>query len=275
MDRYAVIGYPVEHSLSPEIHAAFARQTGADIRYDKLAAPEDGFEDAASAFFRAGGLGLNVTLPFKEAAAAWVDDLDRTAHCGAVNTIALRAGRRVGYNTDGVGLVRDLRAHHCALAGRRILVLGAGGAVRGILGALMEAGADSIALVNRSRARAEALAGEHDTRVRVLPAPAMADVHGFDLVINGTSAGLDPAAESWAALLDSALLQAVTCYDLSYNRQGRTAFCEWAGRLGAARVIDGLGMLVEQAAAAFAIWRGVAPDARRVLTQCRTRSPAS
>ena len=269
MDRYAVVGNPIDHSLSPAIHQAFAKQTGERLRYDKLAAPKDGFADAAEAFFRSGGLGLNVTLPFKTQAHRWVSVADPVAdRCGAVNTISLDKGATLGFNTDGQGLLRDLQARRLEVAGRKLLVLGAGGAVAGILDALVAAGAERILIANRTKHKAKALAARHQDRVE---ASSLDKVKGgFDIIINGASAGL----EGKGGLVEPRLARGAACYDLLYSLDGRTPFCLWARAAEAAWVSDGLGMLVEQAAAAFAIWRGRRPDARAVLRALRPRPDA-
>ena len=264
MDRYAVIGNPVAHSLSPEIHHAFAAQTGQRLRYGKLRAAADGFRDTAESFFAAGGRGLNVTLPFKGDAFEWVHEARGAAlHSEAVNTIALEVGRAAGYNTDGEGLVGDLAALGVDLKGSAVLVLGAGGAVRGVVPALLEAGARRLVIANRTVARAEALAARHQGNVESAALDAVTP--GFDVVINGTSAGLTGRG----ALIDERVARQAVCYDMLYSRDGATPFLAWAGAAGASTVADGLGMLVEQAAAAFAIWRGVRPDSRAVLRALR------
>ncbi len=264
MDRYAVIGNPVTHSLSPRIHHAFAEQTGQRLCYEKLLAPVAGFRETAESFFASGGLGLNVTLPFKAEAFAWVATAQcAAARAGAVNTIALEDGRAVGYNTDGDGIVNDLRALGVGLAGGRVLLIGAGGAVRGVVPALLDAGAARLVLANRTVARAQALAAEHPANVQSAALDGLTP--GFDVVINGTSAGL----RGQGALIDPRVVRGSACYDMLYARDGDTPFCRWARQAGAAQVSDGLGMLVEQAGAAFAIWRGVRPDTREVLQGLR------
>ena len=269
MDRYAVVGNPVGHSLSPEIHRAFAAETGERLRYDKLPAPMDGFADVAGEFFERGGRGLNVTLPFKGEACRWVDKAQpAAARCGAVNTIAVEGGRTLGFNTDGIGLVRDLEAQEIRLSGRSLLLIGAGGAISGILSALVEADPASVCIANRTLAKAEALAERHGVRVSAASLEGLAG--RFDLIINGTSAGL--AGEG--GLIDPPLAAGAQCYDLLYSRDGQTPFCRWAQRAGAAWVSDGLGMLVEQAAAAFAIWRGRAPSTRDLLRSLRSGAAA-
>ena len=262
--RYAVIGNPVEHSLSPRIHAHFAEAAGVRLRYDKLTAPVAGFAAAADEFFAAGGSGLNVTLPFKVDAWRWVDSRDELAEeAGAVNTIAPGGGMR-GCNTDGVGLVRDLAENlGWPLAGARTLVLGAGGAVQGILGPLARVGA-VLTVANRTRAKADRLAGQFN-----VASASLDDVgEGWDLVLNGTSAGI----HGDAALVAPAAVAGSRCYDLFYALDSDTPFCRWARTSAAAQTSDGLGMLVEQAAAAFFLWHGVRPDTAGVLHELRGRT---
>ena len=253
-DRYAVIGNPVAHSLSPRIHAAFAEASGEDIRYGKLEAPVAGFAAAAAAFFANGGKGLNVTLPFKLDAWRWVDSHDEAAAAsGAVNTIA-SAGRGAwrGCNTDGVGLVNDLAGNlGWRLHGARTLLLGAGGAVQGVVGPLRAAGAADLTIANRTRAKAERLAERFGVR-----GCGLNEAGGsWDVVINGTSASIAGTGE----LVAPAVVAGSRCYDMFYSLGGATPFCAWAAAHGALATSDGLGMLVEQAAAAFFLWRGVRP----------------
>ena len=264
MDRYAVIGNPVAHSLSPEIHRAFAEQTGQRLSYEKLTAPAGGFREAADSFFTTGGLGLNVTLPFKGDAFDWVSEArGAAARANAVNTIALEDGRTAGFNTDGEGLLGDLRALGVNVAGRSLLLIGAGGAVQGVLPALVDAGAGRVVVANRTVSRARALAARYPANVESAALDGLAP--GFDVVINGTSAGL----KGQGALIDERVARDAVCYDMLYARDGSTPFCGWADRAGASAVADGLGMLVEQAGTAFAIWRGVRPDTRKVLEELR------
>ena len=264
MDTYAVIGNPVAHSLSPEIHHAFGRQTGQLVRYETLPAPDGGFRAAAESFFDGGGRGLNVTLPFKGEAFEWVAVArGAAARSGAVNTINLEYGATAGYNTDGEGLVADLIALGIEVAGRRLLLIGAGGAVQGVVPALVAAGAARMVIANRTVARARALAAQCPEK---LESASLSELEpGFDVVINGTSAGL----QGQGALIDARVARGAACYDMLYARDGDTPFCRWAREAGAPLVADGLGMLVEQAGAAFAIWRGVRPDTREVLTRLR------
>ena len=266
-DRYAVIGNPVSHSLSPHIHAAFARATGEDLSYGTILVPGDGFGEAAWHFFR-DGKGLNVTVPFKLDAWAWVADHDQLAKtAGAVNTIVLRGRyRTLGCNTDGIGLVNDLTSHlGWQVTGARTLILGAGGAVQGVVGALKDAGAEGLTIANRTEAKARDLA----RRFGVQACPLTAVGGGWDLVLNGTSAGL---AGTGKLIADTAVAGS-RCYDLFYRRDGATPFCVWATAHGAGAVSDGLGMLVEQAAESFYLWRGIRPDTAPVLADLRADEP--
>ncbi len=287
-DRYAVVGNPVAHSLSPRIHGLFAQQTGQAMIYERLLAPLDGFRATVERFFREGGLGLNVTVPFKGEAAEWVSELDpAAAAAGAVNTIALAASaadpagpasdsdhgfirgeiRTRGFNTDGAGLVRDLQINHGQLlSGKRLLVLGAGGAVRGVLRPLLAERPALLTIANRTANKARELAATLNregfaARMGVTVEGMGLDEldAGFDLVISGTSAGL--AGERLA--LPPVVVRGAFCYDMIYGAQ--TEFCRWSAQHGARQVVDGLGMLVEQAALAFALWRGVAPETGPVL----------
>lgn len=261
-DRYAVIGHPVAHSLSPAIHAAFAEATGQDLHYGLLEAPHDGFAAAAERFLTR-GRGLNVTLPFKLDAWRWVDEHDvAAADAGAVNTVVPVGHRWRGCNTDGVGLVADLTRLGWPLTDARTLILGAGGAVQGVVGALRDAGVADLTVANRTRSKADAVADRFGIR-----ALGLDDVGtGWDLVINGTSAGLS----GQGGVTEGTAVANSRCYDLVYRRDGRTPFCAWAAEHGAASVADGLGMLVEQAAEAFHLWRGVRPDTQPVLATLRT-----
>jgi len=268
-DRYAVVGNPVAHSKSPLIHAAFARQTGQDMSYTTLLAPLDGFVDAVTTFFAGGGKGLNITVPFKEEAWALAAVRSpRADKAGAVNTLLMgKDGRLYGDNTDGAGLLRDLQDNHgVTLAGRRVLVLGAGGAVRGVLGPLLAALPAAVVVSNRTAARTKALL-ELFAGTGLLAATDFAGLAGqqFDVVINGTSASLS------GAMLDlppGILAPGASAYDMVYGKD--TPFLQWARAQGAATCCDGLGMLVEQAAEAFFIWRQLRPETAPVLQALRS-----
>ncbi len=262
-DRYAVVGNPIGHSLSPRIHAAFAQATGERLRYDRIEAPREGFAAAAEAFFAAGGKGLNVTVPFKLDAYRWTDEHDGAAQeAGAVNTIYMADGARRGCNTDGAGLVRDLtRNLGWPMDGARTLIVGAGGAVQGIVAPLKGAGASDITIANRTHARAERLAERFGVRACRLEEVG----GGWDLVVNGTSAGLIGTGD----LVAPHALAGSRCYDLVYDLAAPTPFCRAACRHGAQAASDGLGMLVEQAAEAFRLWRGVLPGTADMVAMLR------
>lgn len=271
MDRYAVIGNPVSHSRSPAIHAAFARETGQPLTYDALLAPVDGFVDTVNRFRSEGGRGLNVTVPFKLEAFAFADShTPRALAAGAVNTLAFGPDGVLGDNTDGVGLVRDLAQNlGCALAGRSVLLLGAGGAARGAMLPLLDEHPATLTVANRSVDKADALVARFRTHAPAvaLDACGFAALAGrtFDVVINATAASLANDAPPLPAGLYAPQSLA---YDMMYRR-GDTPYLSAARRDGAARVVDGLGMLVEQAAESFLLWRGVRPGTAPVLAELR------
>ena len=277
MDRYAVIGHPIAHSKSPRIHAAFARQTGQQLEYEALLAPLDGFVDAVTRFRAEGGRGLNVTVPFKLEAFALADRrTDRAETAGAVNTLMFDADGILGDNTDGAGLVRDLVINlQCPLAGRRVLLLGAGGAARGALLPLLQAGPSSLTLANRTESKAQALA-ETFTRYAAEVSFQPSTFSGlagqqFDVVINATSASL---ADQAPPLPPGIYAPAALAYDMMYG-SSETAYLRAAREDGVQRVADGLGMLVEQAAESFALWRGVRPHTAPVLAELRRELAAA
>ncbi|SFU68841.1 shikimate dehydrogenase [Halomonas korlensis] len=270
-DRYCVFGHPIGHSKSPSIHAAFAEQTGEAIEYTAIEAPLDDFCGAWQRFVAAGGRGANVTVPFKEDAFRCCDVLStRARRAGAVNTLVLSGNGKSsdfkvhGDTTDGVGLVRDLVRHGVALEGARILVLGAGGAVRGVLEPLLAQAPQSLQVANRTAAKAEALA--HDfSDLGAIIGSGFEDVQGpFDLVINGTSASL---SGELPPLPDTLFSPSAGAYDMMYGAEP-TVFLRWAAARGAG-TMDGLGMLVEQAAESFFQWRGKRSDTAPVLERLR------
>ena len=266
-DRYAVIGNPVAHSLSPLIHAEFARQTGEDIEYARLLAPPGEFVRSVDAFREQGGRGLNVTLPFKEEAYRYATDHStRARDAQAVNTLRFDGLRAFGDNTDGTGLVRDIRENLGApLSGKSILLLGAGGAARGVLAPLLAERPASLTLANRNLERALALARRFEEgRVLACFYVALAGKR-FDLVINATSASLAGASPP---MPPGIFAPGSLAYDMMYGK-GETPFLARAGAEGAARLCDGLGMLVEQAAESFLVWRGVRPQTQDVLALLR------
>ena len=267
-DRYAVVGHPVSHSRSPEIHARFARQTGQAMEYGAMDLAPDEFEAGVRVFFAAGGRGLNVTLPHKEAAARLADALTpRAERAGAVNTLAAQPdGTVLGDNTDGAGLMRDLQVNlDVRVEGSRVLLVGAGGAARGVVAPLLAAAPGVLVLTNRTMERAEVLAADFQDIGPVVACPFEGLLDDFDLVINATSASL---AGQRPALPDTAMSRATVAYDMMYGSKP-SAFMDWAAERGARQVSDGLGMLVEQAAESFLLWRGVRPDTAPVLAALR------
>jgi shikimate dehydrogenase len=268
MDHYVVFGNPIGHSKSPLIHRLFAEQTGQTLDYQASLAPLNDFTAFAKAFFQT-GLGANVTVPFKEEAFRLADQLtERGRRAGAVNTLVRQAdGTLLGDNTDGAGLVRDLKVNHgVVLKDKRILVLGAGGAVRGALAPLLAEEPYVLVVANRTVEKAEQLAMEFADVGPVLPAGFDWLEEPVDIIINATSASLSGELPPIAASL---IQPAETfCYDMMYSKEP-TAFCRWAKEHNAAQAVDGLGMLVEQAAEAFFLWRGMRPDSAPVLAELR------
>jgi shikimate dehydrogenase len=268
-DQYAVMGNPVAHSKSPLIHAAFAKQTSQDLAYTAIRVEPGTFDAAVHSFFAAGGKGLNITVPFKEEAWSLAETLsDHARLAEAVNTLLIDpAGKLAGHNTDGPGLVRDITVNNGGqLAGKRILVLGAGGATRGILQPLLGEAPAGLVVANRTRSKAETLAQVFSAHGEI-SACGLDELQGesFDWVINATAASLQGELPS---LPDGLLRVGAWCYDLMYSKEP-TIFCRWAAKEGAARTIDGLGMLVEQAAEAFNLWRGIRPQTAALLKQLR------
>lgn len=264
-DRYCVIGNPIAHSKSPIIHAAFAAQTGQDLTYQHALAPLGGFDAHVHGLIASGFLGANVTVPFKLDAARLATQLSARAQAaGAVNTLSFQNGEIVGDNTDGAGLVADIvRNAGVDLTGARVLLLGAGGAARGVVLPILEAGAASVVVANRTRATADALvAAFADARVTACECAEVGAV--FDVIVNATSASL---AGELAPVPPVAFGASTLAYDLMYAA-APTPFMVFAASHGA-QVRDGLGMLVEQAAEAFAVWRGVRPDTAPMFSLLR------
>lgn len=267
VDRYGVMGYPVSHSRSPVIHRLFALQTRQNLQYELLAVEPDKLESAVREFGAAGGKGLNITVPHKRAAVALADQLsERATNAGAVNTLAFQDGEIFGDNTDGIGLMRDLtRNLQLTVRDANILVLGAGGATRGILGPLLAAQPERVTIANRTLSKARDLADWFGSSGNVT-ACRFRDVSGsppYSLVINATSAGLRGETPPYP---EAAIGPDTFCYDLSYGLTP-TPFSSWATAHGAQRSVMGWGMLVEQAAESFHLWRGVRPDTGLVLKQ--------
>ena len=270
IDHYAVVGNPVGHSLSPRIHGSFAEQTGQNISYRAIEIPIGSFANQVRKLQQQGICGLNVTVPFKREAWELCDRLSaRAEDAGAVNTLSLQPdGKIVGENTDGVGLVRDLMDNlHLEIKQKNILVLGAGGAVRGVLGPLLALSPHSITIVNRNLEKARLLARDFADQGE-LPVSGYDELggEGYDLIINATAAGL---SNELPPVTDNVLDTDSVCYDMVYNRLEPTAFVQWALNRGVTAAYDGLGMLVEQAAESFFIWRGVHTDTSKVIQSLR------
>lgn len=268
-DQYAVIGNPIEHSKSPLIHGAFARQTGQDLEYGRILGETDTFDAQVRAFLTGTGRGMNITVPFKEQAWRLADEHSpRAESAGAANTlIRLDDERLRADNTDGVGLVRDLIQNHgVELGGRCILLLGAGGASRGVLRPLLEAGPRRLSIANRTAAKAVGLATDlaYLGPVDGCGLDALLEQR-FDIIINATAAGLQRRVP---AIPETCLIPGGVTYDMMYG-DGPTAFVEWGLAHGAGQALDGLGMLVEQAAESFYLWRGVRPDTSALIRQLR------
>lgn len=272
--HHAVFGHPVAHSLSPAIHAAFGRQLGIALDYVAIDATAETFELALARFAAGGGSGANVTLPLKETAFALVNTCsERARRAGAVNTLVRQGETWFGDNTDGAGLVRDLTGRHgLDLRGRRTLLLGAGGAARGVAPLLLDAGISALYVVNRTPARTDALADALGDPERVHPrnVEAIGELGEFDLIVNATSAGRSGALPALPRALVGMRTAAV---DLSYG-EAAVPFLAWARAHGARDVIDGLGMLVEQAADSFALWHGVRPETDPVFATLQARHAA-
>jgi shikimate dehydrogenase len=270
-DKYAVVGFPINHSWSPFIHGLFAKQTGHALTYSRLEVPSDALAERVAEFFGAGGKGLNVTLPHKQAACLIARErTPRAEMAGAVNTLALRDEVLLGDNTDGAGLVADLTRNLAFdISGTRVLLLGAGGAARGVLGPLLEADPEYLEIANRNEERAVSLAREFST---------LGTVHGcgfdaiasttFDLVLNATSASLQ---DTIPPIPPGVIGPTTLCYDMAYGK-GDTAFTRWSKSAGAGRAETGWGMLVEQAAESFLLWRGVKPATAPVIAAVKSGS---
>ncbi|MBK1694591.1 shikimate dehydrogenase [Chromatium weissei] len=268
-DRYAVIGNPISHSKSPQIHAEFALQTRQSLEYSRLLGDLTDFAGDVRRFFADAGRGLNVTVPFKVQAWALANERSPQAElAGAVNTLTqLPNGRLRGDNTDGAGLMRDLTHNHgFDVRGARVLLLGAGGAAQGVIQPLLAAGATQLVIANRTASKAVELAEKFAIAgaVNGCGLEALAGQQ-FDLIVNATSAGLTNAVP---AIPNDCLNAGGWIYDMLYSDQC-TAFQRWGLAHGAARALDGLGMLVEQAAESFWLWRGVRPETAPIITQLR------
>lgn len=269
IDRYGVMGYPVSHSRSPVIHRLFALQTEQQMQYELLQVTPEKLEVAVRQFQRTDGKGLNITVPHKSEVSKLCDQLsERASTAGAVNTLTFRDGEIFGENTDGIGLLRDLAINHgIVLDGANILILGAGGATRGIVGPLLEMQPASLRIANRTLDKAQVLAN-HFSRSGQVSACSFNVVpvtEKYDLIINATSAGVKGETPPYPA---EAISSDTLCYDLSYGLKP-TPFSVWAREQGAEKSVMGWGMLVEQAAESFKIWRGVRPETAPVLKQMK------
>ena len=266
VDRYAVVGNPVAHSLSPRIHASFAAQTAQKISYEAIEIPVDSFANGIRDLQQKGFSGVNVTVPFKREAWELCDHLStRAQDAGAVNTLSFLAdGSVAGDNTDGVGLTRDLVDNlGVTIEGQKILLLGAGGAVRGVLGPILALSPDRLTIANRTPQKAVTLAQDFEKlgEIRALAYESLGSA-SYDLIINATAAGL---SNQVPPIADSVLSENSVCYDMMYNISRATAFVDWAHARGVKQAFDGRGMLVEQAAAAFHAWRGIYPRTAEVI----------
>ncbi len=271
-DEYGVMGNPIAHSKSPQIHAAFAKQTRQRMQYNALLVDLGGFPQAVGNFQANGGKGVNVTVPFKQEAWRLADEMSARAQlAGAVNTLVFGEKNVIlGDNTDGVGLLRDMQQNHgIELKDKRILVLGAGGAARGVILPLLEANPKKLVIVNRTVARAITLA-ELFSNYGAVEAASYQELSGkqFELIINATSASLQGELPP---LPDDLLATESACYDMMYGTDP-TPFLQWAEQHNCQKRVDGLGMLVEQAAESFMLWRGIRPDTAAVIEQMRTGS---
>lgn len=268
-DQYAVFGNPIEHSKSPMIHTEFAKLTEQDLAYNKQKVELDAFAETAKAFFTEGGKGLNITVPFKLDAYEFADQLSQRARqAGAVNTLILAEdGSIKGDNTDGIGMVSDIIENlGWDIQDKKVLILGAGGAVRGVLGPLLAHNPKVVVIANRTVEKAKQLATAFERSGKLLGIgfDCLQELE-FDLVINGTSASL---AGDLPPLPDSLLADGACCYDMMYAKEP-TVFMQWASNHGAKSTADGLGMLVEQAAESFRLWRGVKPPTQSVIQLLR------
>jgi shikimate dehydrogenase len=274
MSRYAVLGSPIAHSKSPTIHTLFAEQTKQELQYEAIKVEADEFDSFVLDFFASGGQGLNITVPHKERAYALATNLEpRAKLAGAVNTLFLNSGQEIcGDNTDGPGLVRDIQVNlGLSIKGKNLLVVGAGGAVRGALVSLIEAEPAAITLVNRTISNAQRLQHTFEKEFDISVAEFDSLEGSFDIIINGTSLSL---SNEIPALTPSHLSNNSCCYDMMYKNED-TSFVTWAKQNGATLAVDGVGMLVEQAAESFLRWRGVRPETSSIISQLSQSSQLS
>jgi len=268
-DKYAVFGNPIAHSKSPLIHGLFATETAQDLEYEAILAPVDEFVSCLNEFWKVNGKGANVTVPFKELAFNLCDELSEEAKlAGAVNTLTLlRDGDVRGDNTDGLGLVADLKRHMGELNGLSVLLVGAGGAARGSVLPLLQSGIGKLTIVNRTQGKAERLVEIFSEYGDVAALPMEHDNQSYDIIINSTSSSLTGEVPN---LSSQVIGTGTVCYDMMYGKEP-TSFNVWAKKQGAKLTLDGLGMLVGQAAESFAIWRKVKPNVEPVLAELRAQ----
>lgn len=266
MKKFAVIGNPIAQSKSPIIHQDFAKQFAISLSYDKLLSPINEFKPTITSFFQNGGIGLNVTMPFKDEAFSCCDELtDRAKLAEAVNTLSYKEGKLFGDTTDGEGVVRDLLYHNVELKGRRILLIGAGGAAKGSVASILAQQPEALIIANRTVSKAQAIVD------KVPDEPVSAKgfdelVGGYDLVINSTSCSL---TGELPAIDPRIFNDTIAAYDMCYKKE-KTLFNSWVEQHAQAKTIDGLGMLIEQAAESFRIWHGVVPNTTNVRTYLRS-----
>lgn len=266
MDQYRVFGNPIKQSRSPHIHQLFAQETEQQINYETQFAELDGFSTAIAEFIAQGGKGANVTAPFKEEAMAMCDELTEHAKLsGAVNTLTFKNGKIYGDTTDGVGLVNDLLSHDVCLSNSRILLLGAGGASKGVVSPLLKQNPKSLTIANRTVAKAEAIVEQYPKQNISACSFDEANSLAFDIIINATSAGL---TGNGLPIAEKLITKNCVCYDMTYGKE-LTPFLQKAKYLQAQKVIDGLGMLVGQAAESFCIWRGIRPSTDPVVAKLK------
>lgn len=266
MDQYRVFGNPIAQSKSPFIHQHFAHQTDQQLNYESELVEVGGFAQAVHQLIKNNGKGANVTAPFKEEAFALCDELSTRAKLsGAVNTLVFKNGLIYGDTTDGIGLVGDLIRHHIQLTGASILLLGAGGAAKGVVQSLLEQNPKSLTIANRTISKAEAIIEQYRNEPIQACTFEQASTESYDIIINATSAGL---SGDNIPISEDVIRQANTCYDMVYGKEP-TPFLKTAQKLAVVHVIDGLGMLVGQAAESFNIWRNVMPDVTPVLKTLR------
>lgn len=267
MHRYAIFGHPIGHTLSPQIHQKFAHQTHQIIDYQAIDVVPEHFEKTVMEFFQAGGMGANITVPYKEKVMSLCDVLSFEARkSGAVNTLMRQPdGAIFGHNTDGDGLLNHLLSEQVPLKGSSVLLLGAGGAAKGVLATLLSHSVSSVCLMNRTFSKAQAIQSLYAQESRLTIQPWGKVTQKFDLIINATSASLhDEPLNLASTLVDDSTI----CYDMMYGKE-TTRFHEWARHLGAKKVFDGLGMLVYQAALGFELWRQVSPNITPVYAEIR------